>query len=133
MAASIHRGYPDIPAWIPYAVLAALAVALLLALSRTTVAVRGADGAEPTSDDAELHVGQAHIPVHLIGEVEVIGGDHKRKAFGPELDPAAFVVHRAWIGTALRIELTDPDDPTPFWLFSTRKPERLARALGVPQ
>ncbi|WP_156747631.1 DUF3093 family protein, partial [Nocardia sp. 852002-51244_SCH5132740] len=26
----------------------------------------------------------------------------------------------------------DPDDPAPYWLISTRKPEQVLAALGVP-
>jgi hypothetical protein len=27
------------------------------------------------------------------------------------------------------VDITDPSDPTPYWLFSTRKPEELVAAL----
>jgi hypothetical protein len=36
---------------------------------------------------------------------------------------------RAYIPTALRVEVTDPEDPTPYLYLSTREPERLAEAL----
>jgi hypothetical protein len=29
----------------------------------------------------------------------------------------------------VRIDLADPDDPTPYWFVSTRHPERLVAAL----
>jgi hypothetical protein len=29
----------------------------------------------------------------------------------------------------VRVELTDPEDPTPYWLFSTRRPQRVAELL----
>jgi hypothetical protein len=29
----------------------------------------------------------------------------------------------------VRVRLTDPADPTPYWLFSTRRPERVAELL----
>ncbi|WP_416332599.1 DUF3093 family protein [Amycolatopsis echigonensis] len=44
-------------------------------------------------------------------------------------DPAAFVLHRGWVGPAVRFTLTDPADPTPYWLFSTRKPQRVVELL----
>jgi len=28
------------------------------------------------------------------------------------------------------VEVTDPDDPTPYWLLATRDPQRLAAALS---
>ena len=39
-------------------------------------------------------------------------------------------MHRAWIGPVVRIEVTDPDDPTPYWVLSVRDPEAFLRALG---
>lgn len=129
LAASINRGYPDVPAWIPYTILLALAVYVLVALSR--VRVRVTTGGEGTDAEPELHVGGAHLPLRFVGSVAVIDSEHKRKALGPELDPAAYVAHRGWIGPLVRVEVTDPADPTPYWLFSSRKPQRVASALGA--
>jgi hypothetical protein len=139
-------GYPGIQEWLPYAIMLPLALAMLLALGRVTIRItRGsvtegsvtesdrksdADSDNPESNtEDELWVGTAHIPLRHLGQVEVIDRQHKRKALGPHLDPAAFVSHRGWIGPVLRVEVTDPHDPTPYWLFSTRKPERLAALL----
>jgi hypothetical protein len=33
------------------------------------------------------------------------------------------------VGPVVRIEVLDPDDPTPYWVVSTRHPERLIAAL----
>ncbi|WP_413098633.1 DUF3093 family protein [Streptomyces sp. Inha503] len=44
-------------------------------------------------------------------------------------DLRAFMVMRGYITTALRIEVTYPDDPPPYVYVSTRTPERLAQAL----
>ena len=48
---------------------------------------------------------------------------------GPDLDPAAFVLHTGWVGPVLRVMLTDPADPTPYWVFSVRHAEQLAALL----
>jgi hypothetical protein len=85
----------------------------------------------------ELRVGPAHVPVRHLGEVQVIHPSAKRRALGPDLDPAAFMRHSAWVGPVLRVELTDPQDPTPYWIFSVRRAEELAALLraspdGVP-
>jgi hypothetical protein len=119
LAAEIHMGYPGVRAWLPYLVLVPLMAAWLLMLGRSKVAVA----------DGELLVGKARLPLRFVGEVDVIGKDRKRKALGPELDPAAFVLHRGWVGPIVRVHLTDPDDPTPYWAFSTRKPEAVAELL----
>ena len=46
-----------------------------------------------------------------------------------ELDPAALVLHRVWVGPLVRVEVTDPDDPAPYWIFSVREPDRLLTVL----
>ncbi|MGI9207623.1 MAG: DUF3093 family protein, partial [Rhodococcus sp. (in: high G+C Gram-positive bacteria)] len=35
-----------------------------------------------------------------------------------------------WVGTMAMVVLDDPDDPTPYWLISTRRPAELLEALG---
>jgi hypothetical protein len=35
------------------------------------------------------------------------------------------------VGPLLRIEVTDPDDPTPYWVISVREPEKLAAVLSA--
>ncbi|SFB45500.1 Protein of unknown function [Amycolatopsis marina] len=124
LAAEVHMGYPGVRSWLPYAVLLPLAAALLISLGRAKVEVT-----DVPSGETELRAGEARLPVRFTGEVEVIGKDRKRKALGPELDPAAFVLHRGWVGPLVRVELTDPADPTPYWLVSSRRPEALAEAL----
>lgn len=127
LAAEVHMGYPGVRAWLPYVLITPLAVAALVWLGRLRVGVgTGGDGAP------ELRAGAAHIPVRLIGRVDVATGEGKRTALGPDLDPDAFVVHRPWIGSIVRLEVLDPDDPTPYWVVSTRHPKRLLAALGRP-
>ncbi|WP_170837411.1 DUF3093 domain-containing protein [Actinopolyspora xinjiangensis] len=121
LAAEVHMGYPGVRAWLPYVVLLPLSVALPLWLSRTRVVVT----------DEELRAGDARLPLRFVSDVEVIPRERKRRALGPELDPAAFLMHSPWAPTAARIWLDDPDDPTPYWVISTRHPERLAEVLGA--
>jgi hypothetical protein len=122
LAMEVDMGYPGVRAWLPYAGLALLVVVALVVTGRTRVRVTG-------GDEPELWVGDAHLPLRYVGEVEVIDKRHKRRALGRDADPAAFVLHRGWVGPVLRIRLTDPEDPTPYWLFSTRKPEAVAALL----
>lgn len=122
MAAQVHMGYPGVRAWLPYVVLVPLAIAIPLWLGRTRVEVR----------DGELWAGEAHLPLRFVEDVEVVPGRDKRRTLGPDLDPAAYVLHRAWVPTSVRVWLDDPDDPTPYWIVSTRRPEKLAAALGHP-
>jgi len=38
---------------------------------------------------------------------------------------------RGYVQTGVKIEVSDPDDPTPYLLLSSRKPEELAVALDA--
>jgi hypothetical protein len=125
LAAEIDMGYPGLRGWLPYALLVPAVIALMLSLGRSKVAVTGGgEGTEP-----ELWLRDAHLPLRYAGDVEVIDKEAKRKALGRDADPAAFVLHRGWVGPVVRVWLTDPDDPTPYWLFSTRHPEKVAELL----
>jgi hypothetical protein len=48
---------------------------------------------------------------------------------GREGDPAAFVSIRPWIGPGVQVWLDDADDPTPYWIVSSRHPDRLVTAV----
>jgi hypothetical protein len=76
-----------------------------------------------------LTVGTAVIPRSLLGKIEEISKDQIFTERGPRLDPAAYKVFQGTVKTALRIAVNDPDDPTPYWIFSTRKPSQLATVL----
>lgn len=122
LAAEIDMGYPGVRAWLPYVIALPVVVALLLSLGKSKVRVTG-------GDEPELCVGDARLPLRFAGEVVVLDKDTKRKALGRDGDPAAYVLHRGWVGPAVRVTLTDPADPTPYWLFSTRHPEKVAELL----
>ncbi len=103
-------------------VTAVLVTALLLVLlARSTPALSVADGV--------LTAGRARIPVRLTGTVEVLDPAAMRQAHGPRLDARAHLCLRGWIPTGVRVTLTDPQDPTPYWLLSSRRPDVLAQAL----
>ena len=126
IAATVDRGVRVLPDWVPYAVLLPVAVAVLVWFGRTEVrVVSGATaGGSP-----ELLVDQAHLPVEVIARSAEVPRSAKSAALGRQLDPAAFVVHRPWVGSMVLIVLDDPDDPTPYWLISTRHPDRVLAAL----
>ncbi|MCL1871345.1 MAG: DUF3093 domain-containing protein [Promicromonosporaceae bacterium] len=80
----------------------------------------------------ELRAGRAHIPTTLLGDVTVLASRAERtEALGPQLDARAHVVLVSSVPTAVRVALTDPQDPTPYWIVSTRRPEELAAALAT--
>ncbi|GAA3215509.1 DUF3093 domain-containing protein [Streptomyces sp. XM83C] len=77
----------------------------------------------------QLVAGDAKIPVAALGEAEVLDAEEARAWRTYKADTRAFLLLRAYIPTALRVEVTDPEDPTPYLYLSTREPERLAQAL----
>lgn len=79
-----------------------------------------------------LQVDRARLPLTVISAVEELHGAQVEQAMGPDLDARAHLRHRGWARAAVQIVLTDPDDPTPYWLISTRHPAELASALGHP-
>lgn len=76
-----------------------------------------------------LKVGRAKIPRNLLGKIEEIAKNQIFSERGPSLNPAAYKVFQGTVKTALKIYVNDPNDPTPYWIISTRKPTRLANAL----
>jgi hypothetical protein len=77
-----------------------------------------------------LRVANATIERKHISRVEVVGKQEAFAARGRELDPRAWIHFQGSVPTLLRVDINDPADPTPYWLFSTRKPEEIKRALG---
>jgi hypothetical protein len=123
LAKEVTMGVRTLPQWLPYTVLAAVAVGVLFWLSRTEVQVID------TGTDAELWAGSAHLPVSVVQRSAAIPLTAKSAALGRQLDPAAYVLHRTWVGPLALVVLDDADDPTPYWLVSCRHPDRLLAAL----
>lgn len=98
----------------------AACVVLLLAASPTITV---------TAD--ELIAGRARIPLDLVGEVAHFSGEEARAERGTRLDARAWLLIRGWVDPVVRIGITDPEDPAPYWLVSTRRPAALAAALGA--
>ena len=110
------------PLWVTLvatAVLVAVVGGVLLGYGAARVCVRG----------QQLRAGRAHIPVGLLGDVDVLDEEAARRLAGPDADARAFLVLRPYLHTAVRVEIADRADPTPYWMLATRHPERLAAAL----
>ncbi|MET8683292.1 DUF3093 domain-containing protein [Streptomyces sp. NPDC004732] len=78
-----------------------------------------------------LVAGDAKIPVSALGDAEILTGEETRAWRSYKADPRAYMLLRAYIPTALRVDITDPEDPTPYVYVSTRNPEALAAALDA--
>jgi hypothetical protein len=99
----------------------ALVVGSLVLLIGSAPTIRVADGV--------LQAGKARIPLALIGEMRAALGEEARAERGPLLDARAWLMLRGDVGPVVRLEITDPEDPTPYWVVSTRRPDELIAAI----
>ena len=81
-------------------------------------------------DDAELRVGRSVIGRSWIAECRPLDAAEAEGRGGTGADARAHLVLRPYVATAVEITLDDPADPVPYWLVSSRRPARLAAALG---
>jgi hypothetical protein len=123
IAVEVNMGVPSLPNWLPFAALFVVAAGALLWLGRLEIRVAFDEGA------VELWAGEAHLPITVIARSAEIPRSAKSAALGRQFDPAAYVLHRGWVGPMVLVVLDDADDPTPYWLVSTRHPERVLSAL----
>ena len=103
-------------------------IGLVLELVAYAFAFAKAPSIVVTADS--LCVGDVAIPRGELGSALALTGIDARLARGPELDPGAFVLFRGTNQKLVRVAVVSKSDPTPYWLFSTRKPESLAAALN---
>jgi hypothetical protein len=83
-----------------------------------------------TVGDGQLHAGRARIGAeHLAGAV-ALDPDATRRRSGVEADARAYLLLRPYLKHAVQVDVSDPADPTPYWLMSTRHPEELAQAVA---
>ncbi|WP_239459879.1 DUF3093 domain-containing protein [Nocardioides daejeonensis] len=80
--------------------------------------------------DGELRAGRAHIPLALLGEATALDPEAARRAAGVEADARAYLLLRPYLKRAVKVQIDDPADPTPYWLLATRHPQRLAHVLS---
>ncbi|RXS78824.1 DUF3093 domain-containing protein [Streptomyces sp. TM32] len=78
-----------------------------------------------------LIAGEAQIPASALGEARALDADEALAWRTYKADARAFMLLRSYVRTAVRVEITDPEDPTPYAYLSTREPERLVAALAA--
>jgi len=106
---------------IPASIILYAAAVVFLVATTPTVSV----------DASTFTAGRARLPLAAVGEVAVISGDEAFIARGRGLDARAYTLIRGWVKDVVRIENIDPNDPAPYWLVSSRRPEELAAALDA--
>ncbi|MGW8885684.1 DUF3093 domain-containing protein [Streptomyces sp. NPDC055749] len=78
-----------------------------------------------------LVAGDARIPLSALGEAEALDAEEALAWRSHKADTRAFMLLRSYIPTAVRVEVTDPADPTPYVFVSTREPQALVAALSA--
>ncbi|WKD57536.1 hypothetical protein CAPI_04890 [Corynebacterium capitovis DSM 44611] len=110
--------------FIPLIVIGALVAWFLSWLSATVVRVeQDADGTR------WLLVDGAALPHTAVARSMVVPESARRNALGRQLDPAAFLVTHGWVKKHMLIVLDDPEDPTPYWMISSRNPAAALNAF----
>lgn len=105
---------------LPVASICTLAFAALLVTSAPLVIL----------SETEFSAKGATIEKKFLGKVEVIPRERVFAELGTNLDARAWLSIQASIKGLLKVEVNDPEDPTPYWLVSTRNPERLAKLIN---
>ena len=110
----------SLAAGLTAAVVLFVIIAVLLVLSTPAITVTG----------STLRVGRATIERRFVGTASAFRAAEATAERGTRLNGLAFLCIRGWIDPVVRIEITDPSDRTPYWLTSTRHPDRLLAALN---
>lgn len=111
--------YDALLGWAIFAGAALIGVAFLLVTS-PVIEVRA----------AVCRAGVARLPLVNVGEVRTLNPEELTRLRRTG-DARAYVLLRAWsTSRAVRIDVRDEEDPHPYWLVSTRRPEALATALA---
>ncbi|MFC0224724.1 DUF3093 domain-containing protein [Nocardioides zeicaulis] len=120
---AIVAAVPDHTAWghAVGAACIALMAALFLSYGRARVGV----GA------GELRAGKAHVGLQHVGEVVALAPEDVRLMAGRDADARAYLLLRPYLKRAVKVEITDPADPAPYWLLSCRRPDDLVSAVRV--
>lgn len=109
--------------------LAAAGIVTLLTGSLVVAGLLAYGAAQVRVADGEFRAGRAHIPTSYVGRAEALDAEETRRTAGVDADARAYLLLRPYLKRSVRVEITDPGDPTPYWLVCTRHPSRLVSAL----
>lgn len=136
-----ERLWPSLGVWLVVPLMGVTAAVAVLPVSTVGAAVAApavmaaltgwAVRASPVVavDHGHLVAGRARLPLRHVGVVEAWRGEDASAQRGPLLDARAHLLLRGWVGPVVTVRIDDPEDPTPYWVVSTRSPERLRDAL----
>jgi DUF3093 family protein len=128
LATEVVAGFSWLVAAGIYLVICGALAAMLLSWGRASVEVA----------DGELRAGAGRLPLAAAGEVAALDAAQTRAIRGPRADPAAFLLLRPYLRTAVYVEVTgagvherdEAGQRVPYWLIATRHPAELAAAIN---
>jgi hypothetical protein len=87
----------------------------------------GAATIEVTEQD--LRAGRQRMPLASIAGVTALDAEQTSALRGPRADPAACLLLRPYLRTAVYVEVAGRPAERPYWLIATRHPAELASAI----
>ena len=118
MVLSIWAALGNTPALVTFGV---LTIWLIFLFFRTVLVIQ--------IDESFLYVGQAKIERTYIGSAIALNNAELKLIRTRDADPSAYLAIRFWASKAVKIEVSDNRDATPYWLISSKNPQRLVEAL----
>ncbi|UYM05259.1 DUF3093 domain-containing protein [Solicola gregarius] len=87
-------------------------------------------------EGVEVHAGEvlacgARIEVAYCGDAVALDAERTAAVRGRDADARAYLAIRPYVATAVRLDIVDARDPTPYWLISSRDPARLVAAIDA--
>jgi Protein of unknown function (DUF3093) len=119
LAAEFHIAGYRLTDWIPFGTLVPLSILLVWWLGHSRLEIA----------DGEIRIRGAHLPLRYISGAVGLDPRTLRLVVGRQGDPAAFISIRPWIGPGVQLWLDDDEDPTPYWVVSTRHPDQVVALL----
>ena len=80
-------------------------------------------------NQTHLRVGGASIEHKYIGEVTVLSSSEVKLIRTRDADPLAYLAIRFWSSKAIKLQVSDARDKTPYWLITTNNGQELLKAL----
>jgi hypothetical protein len=69
------------------------------------------------------------LPLARVTSVQALDEEQAAAMRGPQADPAAHMLIRPWLKSAVYLEVEDPARQVPYWLIGTRRPAELASVI----
>lgn len=114
--------------FLPINQTAGVVVAIVLYLACVILLLVASPVIEVTED--QLLAGRARLPIAFAGDVTAYRAEEATLERGQRLDARAWLLVRGWVSPVVKVSILDVEDPTPYWLLSSRHPDRIVAAMA---